>query len=207
MVSIQPQQSLTPHFAIEPLPYPSNCNLLIAAASCYIPQQVLGQMLAFDWLQHETAIAIQFEFNRLWNDQPLASEPLLCRGDRSPAVLALKTLLNHQNGLLVPQEGTIDDEFSALTHVTVIRFQLQHSLLDDGIVGPVTWRQLRCPAKLPRLALQLTHYQFPNKPFHQAALRWLQTQLSDVVLSEFKLRWETAEDREVAFSSTPRDVL
>ena len=165
MVFVQDQRRLSSYCVAEPLPHPSNC-------------------------QHEIAIATQVEFCRLWANRPPVPEPLLCRGDRSQAVIKLKRLLNHQRNLLVACENTADNKFDALTQVAVMRFQHQHGLFDDGTVGPVTWRQLRCPQVKVRLAIQLNSYRPKEAPYQKVALRWLQAQLSEVVLNEFKLRWE-----------------
>jgi uncharacterized protein (TIGR02594 family) len=64
----------------------------------------------------------------------------LRRGNRSPEVAQLQRLLNQK---LIPSPNlTADGAFGPRTEDAVRRFQTQHRLSADGIVGPQTWARL-----------------------------------------------------------------
>ncbi|HEX8713837.1 MAG TPA: peptidoglycan-binding domain-containing protein [Terracidiphilus sp.] len=67
----------------------------------------------------------------------------LRRGNRTPAVGVLQKLLNRTGERLV-----VDGEFGAKTEAAVIRFQRQHRLAPDGIVGQQTWPRIAAGAGL-----------------------------------------------------------
>lgn len=159
---------------------------LTVAAQQYDPHTAPHQVHALNWLHQEIPISVLVEFNYRWMDRLPYPEPLLCPGDCGEHVTMLKRLLKHHHYLT----SSVDDCFDALTKVAVLRFQHQHGLLDDGIVGPRTWRSLRRPSKLPRLSIRLKGYRPIECPHQKAALIWLQGQLSDVVFSEFSARWK-----------------
>jgi peptidoglycan hydrolase-like protein with peptidoglycan-binding domain len=63
--------------------------------------------------------------------------PTLRFGNSGESVRVLQRLLR-SNGYPV----TIDGSFGALTESAVRAFQARRGLTTDGIVGPVTWREL-----------------------------------------------------------------
>lgn len=65
-------------------------------------------------------------------EEPEPYRPVLTRGDFGPFVGIVQDLLG------VP--GI--DRFGPLTEAAVVRFQTQHGLLVDGVVGPNTWKRL-----------------------------------------------------------------
>lgn len=169
--------------------------LLTVVAETYTPHESLDQMRALDWLQNEISVATTVEFNHRWADRLLPPEPMLYPGVRHESVLELKRLLLKQDLLvMIEHETEIDTHFDPPTQVSVIRFQHQHNLTGDGIVGPLTWRSLRCPTRMIRLAKKLNSYRPTAHPSQRAALVWLQSQLSDALLFEFSLRWHHQEN-------------
>ncbi|MBF2064097.1 MAG: peptidoglycan-binding protein [Calothrix sp. C42_A2020_038] len=66
-----------------------------------------------------------------------SSLPTLRFGNSGEAVRVLQRLLR-SNGYPV----TIDGLFGALTESAVKAFQTRRGLVADGIVGPLTWREL-----------------------------------------------------------------
>jgi hypothetical protein len=66
-----------------------------------------------------------------------SGRPTLERGSSGSAVVQLQKLLT-ANGIYVRADG----HFGAATERAVKRFQSEHGLRADGIVGPVTWRKL-----------------------------------------------------------------
>lgn len=66
-------------------------------------------------------------------------QPVLRSGVRGPEVLLVKALLKAK-GITVSQRDDIYDNEAKLG---VIVFQLRRGLVDDGIVGPETWKALR----------------------------------------------------------------
>jgi peptidoglycan hydrolase-like protein with peptidoglycan-binding domain len=64
--------------------------------------------------------------------------PVLKQGDKGEAVRFLEQLLILRYGYTMP----FDDNFTAATKTAVKDFQSSHGLLDDGIVGTLTWRAL-----------------------------------------------------------------
>lgn len=177
--------------------FPLQCTQLTAAASTYEPQDALHQIRALDWLQHEIPIATRIDFDRRWENQQPVCEPLLYPGDQHQAIIELKQLLRRYEDWATIHPHDLNDEFDALTRISVLRFQHRHGLLDDGIVGPLTWRQLRCLKTPMRLAMRLVTYHPSEYPHQQAALTWLQAQLSEAVLTEFFLRWQHLEPQEI----------
>ena len=166
-------------------------RLLTAVADDYNPKNSLHQIRTLDWLQHEIPVATMMEFNYRWTDQLPPPEPMLYPGDRNENVKVLKQLLYQRDSLImVNDENDINNHFGPLTQVAVIRFQHQHNLTGDGIVGPLTWRALRCPTRIIRLAKRLNAYKPAANPCQKAALIWLQSQIPDAVLQEFSLRWQ-----------------
>ena len=172
--------------------------LLTSVADNYNPHDSLHQVRTLDWLQHEISVATMMEFNYRWADQPPPPEPMLYPGDRNKSVKALKQLLYRRDSLItVNDENEIDNYFDPLTQIAIIRFQHQQNLTGDGIVGPLTWRALRCPTRIMRLAKRLNAYRPAAHPCQKAALIWLQSQLPDAVLLEFSLRWHHEGENDV----------
>ena len=62
----------------------------------------------------------------------------LMMGDRGPLVEKVQSALND----LHYYEGSIDGVFSESLRDAVIRFQYDVGITNDGVVGPVTWREL-----------------------------------------------------------------
>lgn len=73
--------------------------------------------------------------------QPAAPEvlPVLRSGDRGAEVTKVKTMLKAK-GVTV---SMWDDIFDNETKLGVMLFQLRRGLVDDGIVGPQTWKALQ----------------------------------------------------------------
>lgn len=67
-----------------------------------------------------------------------AVKPTLRKNDHGPNVMNLKAILNIK-GIRVSQ---VSDIFDNETFLGVRVFQLQHGLVDDGVVGPQTWKVL-----------------------------------------------------------------
>lgn len=63
--------------------------------------------------------------------------PTLRRGSVGGAVSTLQTALNRKGAKLA-----VDGEFGANTHAAVIAWQKKAKLMQDGIVGPLTWKSL-----------------------------------------------------------------
>jgi putative chitinase len=62
------------------------------------------------------------------------SRPVLARGSKGDAVVQLQNLLHDLNFAVA-----VDGDFGPGTEVAVTRFQSEHDLTADGIVGPQTW--------------------------------------------------------------------
>jgi len=76
---------------------------------------------------------------------PLKTLPLLKLGDHGFHVELLQTLLKKRG-------DEVDGDFGPLTRTSVIQFQRDHNIDDDGKVGDYTWRELLRPwAKEVRL--------------------------------------------------------
>lgn len=69
---------------------------------------------------------------------PVASEPVLRKGDKGPDVGRLQTLLNAK-GVTVG----VDDDFGQKTKDAVKAFQAANGLVDDGVCGKYTWIALK----------------------------------------------------------------
>jgi len=69
---------------------------------------------------------------------PPAERPVLTRGSTGEHVRKLQEMLKSLGFDIGPTDG----DFGARTESAVMRFQRQAGLLDDGIVGPITWRAL-----------------------------------------------------------------
>jgi hypothetical protein len=71
--------------------------------------------------------------------QPETKEnlPMLKIGSEGAAVIRLQTLLNANSAAL-----KVDGEFGAKTLAAVEKYQQEHGLEKDGIVGPITWGKL-----------------------------------------------------------------
>ncbi|MEO1067208.1 MAG: peptidoglycan-binding domain-containing protein [Pseudomonadota bacterium] len=70
----------------------------------------------------------------------------LASGDKGPAVKRLQARLTKEGFDL-----TIDGVFGNTTRGAVCRFQRDHGIRDDGVVGPVTWATLEDAAGWLRL--------------------------------------------------------
>ena len=163
---------------------------LTQAGNNYMPKSALHQLQALDWLQHQIPTAVMVEFNQRWSNQLLLPEPMLYAGDSGDSVLKLITLLYQAKILPLIPGRRITQFFDGPTEMAVIQFQRQHDLMDDGIVGPVTWRTLRCVGESIPLSRKLKSYHPMGRPCQKAALIWLQNQLPDIVLTEFSMRWQ-----------------
>ncbi len=73
--------------------------------------------------------------------QPLADGPLLRPGQADPRVPALARRLS-QAGYLDPAAATAEPLYTAELAQALMRFQRQHSLKEDGILGPATLAEL-----------------------------------------------------------------
>ena len=72
-------------------------------------------------------------------DAPAAPElPILRQGASGVAVIQLQDLLN-RNGALLKADGNL----GPATRTAVKKFQGQHGLVADGVVGGYTWKALR----------------------------------------------------------------
>lgn len=112
-------------------------------------------------------------------------EPTLRQGDRGPAVIDLQHLLN-QNGAKLVADGF----FGAVTRAAVVAFQQRKGLLADGIVGPRTWTALKAINNPPIRLVDVCKFYDPEENPHQdAALEWLQSQISTATLEQFARRW------------------
>lgn len=69
---------------------------------------------------------------------PIKTLPLLKLGDKGFYVELLQTLLKKKG-------DEVDGDFGPLTRTSVIQFQRDHNLDDDGKVGDYTWRELLRP--------------------------------------------------------------
>jgi putative chitinase len=65
---------------------------------------------------------------------PEGSGPVLARGSEGDAVVQLQNFLRDLNFAVA-----VDGDFGPGTEVAVTRFQFEHGLTADGIVGPETW--------------------------------------------------------------------
>jgi len=156
---------------------------LVNVVRYYEPTRYLHQRNSLDWLQHQTASATLTAFAQRWNNPFGASLPMLTEGDRGQAVTELQTALNRWN---IPLR--VDGEFGRFTKAAVIRFQQQRNLKVDGTVGNRTWNELFKVAGTLRLA-ELLDLKDDMLTQHTAALQWLQSQLSQPLLTEFGKRW------------------
>lgn len=69
-------------------------------------------------------------------------------GDSGPAVKAVQSLLNAKRGSGLPVDGV----FSAATRSAVTTFQSHAGISADGVVGPVTWKNLAWHYERPDFA-------------------------------------------------------
>jgi len=69
---------------------------------------------------------------------PVASDPVLRKGDKGPDVGRLQTLLNAK-GVTVG----VDDDFGQNTKDAIIAFQATNALVADGVCGKYTWIALK----------------------------------------------------------------
>lgn len=67
--------------------------------------------------------------------------PTLRRGSKGAYVKELQTLLNYSS--MDSINLAVDGIFGPLTEIAVISYQKLHGLKGDGIVGPLTWGQLK----------------------------------------------------------------
>lgn len=71
--------------------------------------------------------------------------PTLQQGDSGPAVALLQRLLVLYGYPTIV--GNVDGQFGTKTLNAVVQFQRDQNLANkDGVVGPVTWKQLTYPA-------------------------------------------------------------
>jgi len=77
------------------------------------------------------------------NEAKPSPTPLIRRGSCGDAVQRMQTLLIAWNSNALPEYGA-DGEFGAETRSWVKRFQKAKGLVQDGIVGPLTWAALMC---------------------------------------------------------------
>lgn len=96
---------------------------------------------------HISIIASRADDSRVWNigdnevkPQPAAPavKPVLRKGACNADVMNLKALLKLK-GIAVSQR---DDIFDNETYLGVQLFQVRNGLVDDGVVGPQTWKAL-----------------------------------------------------------------
>lgn len=68
---------------------------------------------------------------------PPPARPVLKEGDRGGWVSVLQSKLNAHG-----QHVTVDGDFGPATKAAVEAFQKDHGLVQDGVVGPLTWKAL-----------------------------------------------------------------
>lgn len=90
-----------------------------------------------EYLVKAKAALARLEATGVARDTSGSDRPVLRRGSRGPEVAELQTHLR-ATGLPVG----IDGDFGPATELAVMRFQTDHRLTADGIVGPATWAAL-----------------------------------------------------------------
>lgn len=90
------------------------------------------------------AMLARLEGVKLAGAQPGGTRPVLHRGARGDAVVALQRLLR-RDGFLV----AVDADFGAGTEVAVTSFQAARGMPADGVVGQLTWAALEEMAAAP----------------------------------------------------------
>ena len=121
----------------------------------------------------------------------------LRQGCAGNVVQEMQTLLKAQ-GFDV---GSPDGDFGSKTKAQVIAFQKSKNLAADGIVGAATWAALQgnkpinptpSPTPIPAsAAIDLINVckSYRSAAHQDAALKWLQSQISKPVLDDFAKRW------------------
>ncbi|MBW4520777.1 MAG: peptidoglycan-binding protein [Scytolyngbya sp. HA4215-MV1] len=114
-----------------------------------------------------------------------AVAPILYEGDSGTVVAELQKLLNVKGSQLA-----VDGFFGPSTKVAVQKFQQQRGLAPDGMVGSLTWAELRKNVAPPIRLVDVCRYYNPiDFPHQTEALEWLQGQISNTILKEFARRW------------------
>ncbi|BAU10178.1 putative hydrolase [Leptolyngbya sp. NIES-3755] len=123
----------------------------------------------------------------------------LRQGCEGNVVQEMQTLLESQGFDI----GTPDGDFGPKTKAQVIAFQRAKNLAADGIVGAATWAALQAtkpttptaPTPTPTPAFPATLdlinvcKSYRGAAHQDAALKWLQSQISKPVLDDFARRW------------------
>jgi peptidoglycan hydrolase-like protein with peptidoglycan-binding domain len=157
---------------------------LVDAGLNYQPARFPHQQAAAQWLEAQIAYPILREFMQRWDNAAIQPDPVLQQGDRGATVQRLQRLLNAAGASLVA-----DGAFGSGTRAAVIRFQREQGLSADGVVGEQTWGLLFRLVGERRLPDFFSAYRQGQSPKTTAALEWLQTQVSIVILTEFATRW------------------
>ncbi len=111
-------------------------------------------------------------------------DPVLYEGDSGSVVVELQQILNTKGFRLI-----VDGYFGPATKSAVVKFQRQNGLTADGIVGPLTWLELRKTVASIRLTEVCEAYDPEGQPYQTAALNWLQAQIPPATLNAFARRW------------------
>jgi lysozyme len=112
-------------------------------------------------------------------------DPILYEGDSGAVVAELQKLLNARGSQLA-----VDGFLGPSTKIAVQKFQQKRGLAPDGIVGALTWAELRKNVAPPIRLVDVCRYYNPiDSPHQTEALEWLQDQISTTTLKEFARRW------------------
>lgn len=88
-------------------------------------------------------------------ETPVKSLPTLKRGSKGEYVTALQTMLKNK-GYDLGKSG-VDGDFGSATLAAVKKFQKDHGLDDDGIVGQATWAALEKQETMQRYSVTVRH--------------------------------------------------
>jgi putative chitinase len=90
----------------------------------------------------KTAVARLEAIQLSGKSSAVETRPVLQRGSKGDAVMELQSVLRDLNFAV-----TVDGDFGPGTEVAVTRFQSEHQLTPDGLVGPQTWAALDAAKK------------------------------------------------------------
>ena len=93
------------------------------------------------WVEWGELKGVQFDAEvTIMPTEPAETRPMLRRGSKGEYVTLLQSMLVNR-GYDVGSAG-VDGDFGKATQAAVTKFQLDHYLVMDGIVGPATWAAL-----------------------------------------------------------------